>query len=798
MSNSRRLSTSHHYNDGGGSVGKDKDLDIKCRQFFVAKLGQLMAATSSISSSAPLPDIDYTPGPSDIPTFEAFLDKVPASLEESKFFQDIRAGNTLFVEVRSIDSTGLIVKPLCVDRGPRRDLESLNLDIFVPMILLVAEFQSIYSRKQLLRAYVFAVSPENRTMNLRVEESDDFSCDQKLGPITEDAMPDYFRAGRDVKETDMDSCLRHSRSFRNPTAEDQLCAQLGLFNKFTCDSGHRYVSFLESINRTSFAPEEFATPMRKVQNNKLAMKSVVKGVERFRAGKNGEAMQHLNKALQVEAENVEALVARGALYANSESFVLAVQDLELALKIKDSHANGRKYLIETLMAQGRAFESTTEGKPRRNMRKAARCYERVLELDPKHEDARARWRRAHGEKCLSTSTSSSRSPVAEAPSHGRGRKRRRPSSSSSASDRSVIELSDEERPKSSKSLETPSTIDDDLRAQLVDYFVKHNPGTTVAEAGKKLADPALLERLKVYYEMYHKGSGDSAGRRLSEGDARKAAPDKPVADSDVVIVHSADRPAIERRPVRPQHQPQHQPHPSTLTRLARSILYERQIVPRIVPSILEEAGELDLQQLSLNDLDESIASPKLTDSQRFTKEFMKIRESLRDVFRSCNRNHVDELVLIIGPPYVPREIYRLPIKLDQCQSDGDGSCGENCGPLAMRELRKVSTAMFTQPPSANFEKLPKSAASRKVSVYVRAKQGARMPDSFEEDDSFGLPNAELAAKRKVGIATVRLQHGGICRLHDQCVPLNDDNETADDEAAPAWFSHSTCLLGFTD
>lgn len=101
---------------------------------------------------------------------------------------------------------------------------------------------------------------------------------------------------------------------------------------------------------------------------------------------------------------------------------------------------------------------------------------------------------------------------------------------------------------------------------------------------------------------------------------------------------------------------------------------------------------------------------------------------------------------------MPREIYRIPIRLDQCNSDnahGD-SCGENCGPLAMRfalrpfayfrfkkerfsEVRKVSSTMVTQPPSAKFETLPKSSASRKVSIYVRAKQAARLPDAFEEE-----------------------------------------------------------------
>lgn len=117
-------------------------------------------------------------------------------------------------------------------------------------------------------------------------------------------------------------------------------------------------------------------------------------------------------------------------------------------------------------------------------------------------------------------------------------------------------MSDDEQPESSKSIEAPSsTVDDgDLRARLVNYFVKHNPGTTIVEAEKKLADPALLEKFKVYYDMYHKGGGgDSYGRRLSEGDARKVRPDASSSvaggqvGDQVAVVQSADRPTIERR-----------------------------------------------------------------------------------------------------------------------------------------------------------------------------------------------------------------------------------------------------------
>lgn len=41
--------------------------------------------------------------------------------------------------------------------------------------------------------------------------------------------------------------------------------------------------------------------------------SVAEGIQQFKESKHVEAMQNFNKALQIDAQNVEAFVARGAL-----------------------------------------------------------------------------------------------------------------------------------------------------------------------------------------------------------------------------------------------------------------------------------------------------------------------------------------------------------------------------------------------------------------------------------------------------------------------------------------------------
>ena len=54
------------------------------------------------------------------------------------------------------------------------------------------------------------------------------------------------------------------------------------------------------------------------------------------------------KALKVDPSNSEALVARGALYANSGKLDPAIKDFEDALEHNPDHKNAKKYMCETL------------------------------------------------------------------------------------------------------------------------------------------------------------------------------------------------------------------------------------------------------------------------------------------------------------------------------------------------------------------------------------------------------------------------------------------------------------------
>ena len=48
-------------------------------------------------------------------------------------------------------------------------------------------------------------------------------------------------------------------------------------------------------------------------DSNVIVNSVAIGVKHFKAGEHDKAMKYLNHALEIDADNVEGLVARGAL-----------------------------------------------------------------------------------------------------------------------------------------------------------------------------------------------------------------------------------------------------------------------------------------------------------------------------------------------------------------------------------------------------------------------------------------------------------------------------------------------------
>ncbi|XP_055591995.1 tetratricopeptide repeat protein 14 homolog isoform X2 [Uranotaenia lowii] len=195
----------------------------------------------------------------------------------------------------------------------------------------------------------------------------------KYGLISPEDLPVPYTLAAVKEPKSYEHYLKKSVSFNDPRGLESLMKELGL-------SSTEFYTNMSSL-KGKFPTQEYAGELRNAQASKWAFRSVAEGIEHFKEGRHAEAFQCLNKALSIDARNVEGLVARGALYANSGSFKKAVDDFETALKINATHANARKYLGETLVALGRSYEEETR------FEDARKAYTDCLNIIPHHEEA---------------------------------------------------------------------------------------------------------------------------------------------------------------------------------------------------------------------------------------------------------------------------------------------------------------------------------------------------------------------------------------------------------------------------
>ncbi|KPJ11888.1 Tetratricopeptide repeat protein 14-like [Papilio machaon] len=193
-----------------------------------------------------------------------------------------------------------------------------------------------------------------------------------LGLLSTDDFPLIYKKTLEMKGENYEAILEKSPGFNNPNCVQYLSELLGIANM--------HCTNFASL-RGGFQTSEYADELRQAQASKWAFRSVAEGIEHFKAGRHSEAFQCLNKALSIDPRNVEGLVARGALYANSGTFKKAIEDFETSLKLNPNHANARKYLGETLVALGRSYEDENK------ITEAQKAYEDCLAIIPFHEEA---------------------------------------------------------------------------------------------------------------------------------------------------------------------------------------------------------------------------------------------------------------------------------------------------------------------------------------------------------------------------------------------------------------------------
>jgi len=286
------------------------------------------------------------------------------------FLNELSEGEIIITSISSKTISGLILKVLCTYTEPIRCVSDINVRGFCP-----ASIPGL-SIGDNLCCEVLEVAPESCKLVCGIKG---VKCHKKykdlLGLFNMENCPQTFKLFHAGKNNESyDSMLRNSTGFKNPSNICNLELITGL-------SDDRY-SILPALSG-NFPEKEIALELRKVQSAQWAIQSVSDGIKYFKAAQHSEAFLCLNKALTIDSLNVEAYVARGALYANLSRFQKAIEDLKTALKINSKHVNGRKYLGETLMGYARTLESQNK------LEEALQYYEECLQVIPDHDEAKA-------------------------------------------------------------------------------------------------------------------------------------------------------------------------------------------------------------------------------------------------------------------------------------------------------------------------------------------------------------------------------------------------------------------------
>ncbi|XP_077441063.1 tetratricopeptide repeat protein 14 isoform X2 [Vanacampus margaritifer] len=318
-----------------------------------------------------------------MPPLELFME-VPFEERRAMLYRDLERGDIVVGRINNIREYGFFLTLICMAGGLNRDIEDLELSALchikeIPSASSHDDPLSYYQIGDLIRAGVKDIDryQEKITVSLLQASISTRSDSIQLGVMTREELPLHYdrsvTAASDSTKT-YERILSGCHGYHNPCVVDYTLEKIGV-------SDVHPPSMMRGLQSKLFEKEDFASVIRKQQSASWALKCVKAGVSHFKQGRHVEAMNEYNKALDIDTNNVEALVARGALYANKGVMVKAISDFELALETCPDHRNAKKYLCQTLVERGKQLEEqeklvTAEG-----------VYRRALSLDDANPEA---------------------------------------------------------------------------------------------------------------------------------------------------------------------------------------------------------------------------------------------------------------------------------------------------------------------------------------------------------------------------------------------------------------------------
>uniref|UniRef100_G1KCL1 Tetratricopeptide repeat domain 14 n=1 Tax=Anolis carolinensis TaxID=28377 RepID=G1KCL1_ANOCA len=365
-------------------VRKERGFDNIEIQHFIAKKADLLFSHSwktnvPITAEANEENEDYY---AVMPPLEQFMD-VPGAERRELFFRDIERGDIVIGRISSIREFGFFMVLFCLRSGVIRDIADIEITALCPLRDVPSQSShgdplSYYQTGDLIQAAIKDIDRyhEKLTVSLHSSALSPSLASTKLGVISSEDLPLHYRRSVEIAsglET-YEKVLHHSLGFANPAVEEFMAGKLGL-------NESNPPSLMRGLQSKHFNEEDFAVALRKRQSASWALKCVKIGVDYFKEGRHVDAMNEYNKALEIDAQNVEALVARGALYATKGSLNKAIDDFEIALENCPTHRNARKYLCQTLVERGGQLEEEEK------LLNAESYYKKALNIDETFQEA---------------------------------------------------------------------------------------------------------------------------------------------------------------------------------------------------------------------------------------------------------------------------------------------------------------------------------------------------------------------------------------------------------------------------